>query len=99
MNAKLGLIFADSKDKFQRQKIEDEISNLLTVSYDLTKHIIDKNRTLLDKLKSDVMKSKTLDTDYFQNLKLNQRYGNTSKLFNDFINRKESTGTIDSPIF
>ena len=91
MNSKLGLIFADAKDKFQRQKIEEEMSNLLTVSYDLTKHIIEKNRTLLEKLKSDVMKSKTLDTDYFQSLKLNQRYSDTSELVDDFVAQKYST--------
>lgn len=91
MNSKLGLIFTDAKDKFQRQKIEDEISNLLTVSYELTKHIIDQNRTLLEKLKSDVMKSKTLDSDYFQSLKLNRRYADTNNLISDFAARKDSS--------
>jgi cell division protease FtsH len=91
MNSTIGLVYTDMNEKFQKQRTEDEISKLLHVSYELTKHIITQNRTLLDKLKNDVMKQKTLEKEYFQNLKLNQRYSDTTELINNFIAKKTST--------
>ena len=90
MSPNIGLVFTTPEEGFQKQKIEQEISNLLTTCYALAKHIITKNKPLLDKLKTDVMKFKTLEKDYFQSLTLNQRYDDTSKLINDFVSSSNS---------